>query len=500
MEAIKKCNDAIKMMTECRLKEPHSFLKDFFWIICSLLLAIRVFCECTLSIQTPITGSTDAEKEEKKRLLCCSRLLCCIPLLMRIGNPSDNLMSILSGKIFMLKSDEQKAVETTVKGAYSLLRASRSMKDQSILGTGSSFGQFYADMGQDANCFDLPDSQKKDSKKKGSKKKDAPKKDALQKEKEAYRSALLRMFSPGINRKIAEGLLDNLTSCSAMADAISKESTTSIIDCATLGASGPPQRCSFIDATVAHLQDDEELLREAKQLLTADFSGFNFLVKKAIDLRFRVSKQSISSAVLDRVKESLEGCKDDEDEAESEESQGFMSKVVDAFTPEALKKILPAVATVVQICSKDVPAILRKLTNEYFVGREKRFDILRSEEKCQEEVIPFNPAQLAEPGNYVGITKKISNPLQTKYSTLKHIHFLFLCIACANSDAVKIVAEKAENELGTHRDPFLSLSSPRYCSPHAITAVCIHLRIFYVIFFQVLSSWTSSNLPSYKLF
>jgi hypothetical protein len=449
VEAIKKCNDAIKMMTERRLQEPHSFLKDFFWIICSLLLAIRVFCECTLSIQTPITGSTDAEKEEKKRLLCCSRLLCCIPLLMRIGNPSEDLMSILGGKIFMLTPAEDKAVKTTVLGAYNLLRASRNMKDQSILGTGSFFGQFYKEMGEDANCFDLPDSQKKDSKKKGSKKKDAPK-TPLQKEKEAYRSALLRMFSPGINRKIAEGLLDNLTSCSAMGDAIIKDATTTIIDCATLGASGPPQRCSFIDATVTHLEDDEELLREAKSLLTADFSGFNFLVKKAIDLKFRVSKQSISSAVLDRVKESLEGCKGDEDEAESEESQGFMSKVVDAFTPEALKKILPAVATVVQICSKDVPAILRKLTNEYFVDREKRFDLLRSEENCQEQGIPFNPSQLAEPGNYVGITKKISNPLQIKYSTLKHIHFIFLCIACANSDAVKIVAEKAENELGTH--------------------------------------------------
>jgi hypothetical protein len=344
---------------------------------------------------------------------------------MRIGNPSEELMSILSGKIFMLTPAEETAVKTTVLGAYNLLRASRTMKDQSVLGTGSWFGQFYKEMGEDANCFDLPDSQKKDSKKKDSKKKDVQKKDPQQKEKEAYRSALLRMFSPGINRKIAEGLLDNLTSCSAMSDAVIKDATASIIDCATLGASGPPQRCSFIDATVTHLKDDEELLREAKRLITADFSGYNFLVKKAIDLKFRVSKQSISSAVLDRVKESLEGCKGDDDEAESEE-QGFMSKVVDAFTPEALKKILPAVVTVVQICSKDVPAILRKLTNEYFVDREKRFDLLRSEESCLAEGIPFNPAQLAEPGNYIGITKKISNPLQMKYSTLKkHICFIF---------------------------------------------------------------------------
>jgi hypothetical protein len=51
------------------------------------------------------------------------------------------------------------------------------MKDQSILGTGCSFGQFYKEMGKDANCFALPDAQKKDSKKKDSKKKDVQKKD-----------------------------------------------------------------------------------------------------------------------------------------------------------------------------------------------------------------------------------------------------------------------------------------------------------------------------------
>ena len=453
MEAIKKCNDAIKMMTERRLQEPHSFLKDFFWIICSLLLAIRVFCECTLSIQTPITGSTDAEKEEKKRLLCCSRLLCCIPLLMRIGNPSEDLMSILGGKIFMLTPAEDKAVKTTVLGAYNLLRASRNMKDQSILGAGSSFGQFYKEMGEDAHCFELTVSPKKDSQKKDSKQKDAQ-----QKEKDAYRYALLRMFSPGINRKIAEGLLGNLTSCSAMVDAIIKDETKSIIECATLGASGPPSRCSFIDATVLLLEDDDGLLQEAKRLLLADFSGFNFLVKKAIDLKFRASK--ISSAVLDRVKESLEGCKgDDDEEPEPEESEGFMSnvkKVVDAFTPEALYNIWPAVVTVVQICSKDVPAIKRKLTNEYFLDREKKFDLLRSEENCQEQGIPFNPAQLAEPENYVGITKAISNPLQMKYSTQNYFHYFILCIAFANTNTVKIVAEKADKELGTHKDSVLS--------------------------------------------
>jgi hypothetical protein len=354
----------------------------------------------------------------------------------------------------MLSPAEQKAVTTTVLGAYNLLRASRNMKDQSILGAGSSFGQFYKEMGADANCFELTVSPKKDSQKKDSKKKDAQQKDAQQKEKDAYRSALLKMFSPGINRKIAEGLLDNLTSCSAMSDAIIKDETKLIIECATLGASGPPSQCSFVDAAVTHLEDDAELLQAAKRLLTADFSGFNFLVQKAIDLKFKASK--ISSAVLDRVTESLEGCKGDDDEAESEESQGFMSKVVDKFTPEALKNLLPAVFTVVQICSKDVPAIKRKLTYEYFLNREKRFDLLRSEEQCLEQGIPFNPAQLAEPENYVGITKAVSSPLQMKYSTQSFFHYFILCIAFANTNTVKIVAEKAEKELGTHKDSVLS--------------------------------------------
>ena len=438
------CNAAIKKMTEYRLKEPHSFLKDFFWIICSLLLAIRVFCECIISIQTPIT----VVEEEKKRLLCCSRLLCCIPLLMRIGNPADELMTVLSGKIFMLTPAEQKAVTATVLGAYNLLRASRNMKDQSILGAGSSFGQFYKEMGEDAHCFELTVSPKKDSQKKDSKQKDAQ-----QKEKDAYRYALLRMFSPGINRKIAEGLLDNLTSCSAMVDAIIKDETKSIIECATLGASDPP-RCSFVDATVTYLEDDDALLQEAKRLLTADFSGFNFIVQQAIYLKFNASK--ISSEVLDKVKEALEGCTGDEDEAESEAEESFMSKAVDKFTPQALKNLLPAVMTVVQICSKDVPAIKRKLTYEYFLDREKRFDLLRSEENCQEQGIPFNPAQLAEPETYVGITKTVSNPLQMKYSTQNYFHYFILCIAFANTNTVKIVAEKADKELGTHKDSVLS--------------------------------------------
>jgi hypothetical protein len=438
------CNSAIKQMTAQRLKNPHSFHKDFFWIICSLLLAIRVFCECTLSIQTPTPGLTNEEKElqkklldivhkksykslesfeqkklaellekeEKKRLLCCSRLLCCIPLLMRIGNPSEELMNILIAKIFMLSDAEGAALKKTVLGAYNLLRASRNIKDQFILGAANSFGSFYKVMGDEADCF---------GKHQDPKKKDVPPNVFL-----AHRSAFLRMFSPGLNRKIAEGLLDNLTSCSAMSDALLRDATAAIIDCATLGASGPPPRCSFVEATVTHLKDDDELLREAKRQLTADFSGFNFLVKKAIDLKFRVNKQSISSAVLDRVKESLEGCKGDDDEVESEESQGLMSKVVDSFTPEAFKKIVPAVVTVVQICSKDVPAILRKLTNEYFVDREQRFDLLRSEDDCLDKGIPFNPAQLAEPGNYMDITKKISNPLQIKYSTLKHSFHFFV--------------------------------------------------------------------------
>jgi hypothetical protein len=467
-KAVEMCNAAITKMTEYRLKEPHSFLKDFFWIICSLLLAIRVFCECIISIQTPIT----VVEEEKRRLLCCSRLLRCIPLSMRIGNPADELMSILSGKIFMLTPAVQKAVTRTVLGAYHLLRASRNMKDQSILGAGSSFGHFYKEMGEDADCFELTvspkkdsqqkDSQKKDSQKKDFKKKDSQRKDAEQKdqedaekqEKDAYRSDLLRMFSPGINRKIAEGLLDNLASCSAMVDAIIKDETKSIIECATLGASDPP-RCSFVDASVTHLEDDEKLLQEAKRMLTADFSGFNFIVQQAIYLKFNASK--ISSDVLEKVKEALEGCTGDDDDAESEsEESGFMSKVVDKFTPEALKKLLPAVMTVVQICSKDVPAIKRKLTNEYFVNREKRFEVLRSEENCQEQGIPFNPGQLAEPETYVGITKTVSNDLMMKYSTQNYFHYFILCIACANTNTVKIVVEKADKELGTPKDSVLS--------------------------------------------
>ena len=455
------CNAAIKKMTECRLKEPHSFLKDFFWIICSLLLAIRVFCECIISIQTPIT----VIEEEKRRLLCCSRLLCCIPLLMRIGKPEDELMSILSGKIFKLTPAVQKAVTRTVLGAYHLLRASRNMKDQSVLGAGSSFGQFYKEMGEDADCFDMVVSPEQDfmskvadkftsfGQKKDSQKKDSQKKDAEQKEKDAYRYALLRMFSPGISRKIAEGLLDNLTSCSAMVDAIIKDETKSIIECATLGASDPP-RCSFVDATVTYLEDDDALLQEAKRLLTADFSGFNFIVQQAIYLKFNASK--ISSEVLDKVKEALEGCTGDDDEAESESEESFMSKAVDKFTPQALKNLLPAIMTVVQICSKDVPAIKRKLTYEYFLDREKRFDLLRSEESCQEQGIPFNPAQLAEPETYVGITKTVSNPLQMKYSTQNYFHYFILCIACANTNTVKIVVDKADKELGTHKDSVFS--------------------------------------------
>jgi hypothetical protein len=155
----------------------------------------------------------------------------------------------------------------------------------------------------------------------------------------------------------------------------------------------------------------------------------------------------------------LEDCTGDDDEAESEseESQGFIAKAVkDKFTPQGLKNLLPAIMTVVQICSKDVPAIKRKLTYEYFLDREKRFDLLRSEENCQEQGIPFNPAQLADPETYVGITKTVSNPLQMKYSTQNYFHCFILCIAFADTNTVKIVVDKADKELGTHKDSVLS--------------------------------------------
>jgi hypothetical protein len=119
VKAVDMCNLSIKMMTQHRLKEPHSFHKDYYWIICSLLLAIRVFCDCALIVQT--NGPVSA------------RLLCCIPLLMRIGSPTDPFLAILCEK-FLLNSNEQKAFTIAIRGAWNLLRASRSMKDQSILG------------------------------------------------------------------------------------------------------------------------------------------------------------------------------------------------------------------------------------------------------------------------------------------------------------------------------------------------------------------------------
>ena len=375
-KVVDMCNLSIQMMTQHRLKEPQSFHKDYFWIICSLLLAIRIFAVCTLNIHSG--GPTSA------------RLLTCIPLLLRIGSPSDALMLVLCQN-FLFLDNEQKTFNISIRGAWNLLRASRSMKDQSILGAAKNFGLFFQIMNEESNCFEAKDAQ---------------------------RYALLKMFSSGLNRFIAEGLLENLASCSAMCDALDKDSTTSIINCATLSSSSPTPRLSLIDAATAHLSSDSDL-REAKRMLIADFSTFNFMVKRAIDIKFKVNKQSVSSAVLERVKESLESCKEDDDDAESEESQSMMSQVLDALTPSALKKIVPAVVTVVQICSKDIPAILRKLTNEYFSNREARFLLLRNEDDCLEQGIPFNPAQLAEPGNYVEITKNISNPLQTKYSTSK---------------------------------------------------------------------------------
>jgi hypothetical protein len=406
--AVDMCNNAIQKMTQHRLKEPQSFHKDYFWIICSLLLAIRVFCECIVSIQSQ--GSSSSKS------LTSSRLLYCIPLLMRIGNPSDALMLILCHSLFVLTPEERKTLSMTVNGAWNLLRASRSMKDQSILLTSNNFGQFFQIMGADSNCFEKTADVADPKDKKAAK----GQKDA-QKNKDPQRTALLKMFSPGLNRKIAEGLLDNLESCAAMSNALAKDSTPVIIDCATMSIG----KVCLIEAATMHLVSDEDL-REAKRLITADFSEFNFFVKKAVDVKFNVSKQTASPSVLDRIKESLDSCKGDEDDAaESDESGSFISKVVDAFNP--LKKIAPAITTVVQICSKDLPAILRKLTNEYFSDREKKFDLLRNEDDCQENGIPFNPAQLSEPGNYMSITKKISDPLRIKY--------------------IKIVADKADKEL-----------------------------------------------------
>jgi hypothetical protein len=392
---IEKCSDAIRDLTLHRLKEPQSFHKDYFWIICSLLLAIRVFSECIVCLRSGGPAGT--------------RLLCCIPLLMRIGNPSKAFMSILCDKLFDLPTEEEKEkMKITVNGAWHLLLASRSMKEQSILFTAKNLGEFFQTMQEESKCFEksvevpVP----KD-------KKAAKVQKEVNKNKDPQRTALLRMFSPGLNRKIAEGLLDNLESCGAMANALAKESTPVIIDCAAVSLG----KVCLIEAATMHLSNDEDL-REAKRLITADFSGFNFFVKKAIDMKFNVNKQTVSSAILDRVKESLESCKGDEDDVEAEAPESFVSKVVDAFTPAVVKKVAPAIATLVQICSKDIPAILRKLTNEYFFEREKKFDTLRNEDDCLDKGIPFNPAQLVEPGNYTDITNKIVEPIRLKYSEL----------------------------------------------------------------------------------
>lgn len=390
---VKVCDETISLITQHRIKDPRTINKDYFWIICSLLLAIKVFSGFIVSIKT--NG------------LASERLLRCIPLLMRTGLLSELVLAILCEDI-LSAPEVLPAIKSTMRGAWGLLRASRSMKEQSIVATAKNFGQFFSVMEGDAKCFEVADAQQsvpKGAKKKG--KKEATKKNP-------QRSALLKMFSPGLNRKIAEGLLDNLASCAAFSDALEQDSTTSIINRSCV--SGEGGGLCIIEAARCHLSADADL-REAKRMITSDFSDFNFVVKKAVDVKFKVNKSSISSAVMDKVKDAFESCQQDDDEAESEESQSVMSQVIDAFTPTALKQILPAVTTVVGICSKDIPAILRKLTNEYFLNRETKFQILASEDACLDNGIPFNPAQLAEPGTYVELTKSISNPLQIKYST-----------------------------------------------------------------------------------
>jgi hypothetical protein len=373
-------------MTRCRLKEPITFNRDYFWILCSLLLAIKVISFCAVSIQTngPVS----------------ERLLICIPLLQRIGVPSDILMNTLCQK-FEFPPNEQKAFVTAVTGAWNLLRASSSMKDQSILGTAKNFGLFFQNMKEEFNCFE---------------------------QKSAQRVALLKMFSPGLNRKIAQGLLENLTCCSAICDALEKDSTTDIISCATLKSNSPAPRLSLVEAATGLLKSQAEL-REAKRLLSDDFSGFNWIVKKAVSLKFRVSRETASQSVLDSVKESFESCRGDDDDDSSEEQKSVMSQVVDALTPAAVKKMIPAVMTVVSICSKDLPAILRRLTIEYFSNRESKFLTLRNVDMCKEAGIPFNPAQLAEPAAYLELTEAICSPIQTKYGALL-LSMLCVVIVC----------------------------------------------------------------------
>jgi hypothetical protein len=126
-----------------------------------------------------------------------------------------------------------------------------------------------------------------------------------------------------------------------------------------------------------------------------------------------------------------------------------MSQVVDALTPAAVKKMIPAVMTVVSICSKDLPAILRRLTIEYFSNRESKFLTLRNVDLCKEAGIPFNPAQLADPGAYLELAKSICSPIQSKYSA-SLLSMLCARIVCLTTfvDAVTIVTEKAEKEIG----------------------------------------------------
>ncbi len=274
---------------------------------------------------------------------------------------------------FLFAPNEQKAFKSTVTGAWNILRASSSLKDESILGTAKNFGLFFQNMRDESNCFE---------KKKG--------------EENLQRKAMLRMFSPGLNRKLAEGLLENLPCCSAMCDALEKESSTAIVNCATFNSK---ERPCLVDAIKSSLKNDAEM-REAKRLLSADFNSYGWMVKKAVAVKFSVTRESVSAWMLDRVKESFESCQGDADDESSEKGGGTLT----------------AVMTVVNLCTKELPAILRRLTVEYFSNREKTFQTRRNLDECQEAGIPFNPAQLAEPGAYLDLVKTILSPIQIKYS------------------------------------------------------------------------------------
>jgi hypothetical protein len=154
---VKVCEETISLITQHRIKDPRTINKDYFWIICSLLLAIKVFSDFIVSIKT--NG------------LASERLLRCIPLLMRTGLLSELVLAILCEDI-LSAPEVLPAIKNTMRGAWGLLRASRSMKEQSIVATAKNFGQFFSIMAGDAKCFEVADAQQsvpKGAKKKGKK-------------------------------------------------------------------------------------------------------------------------------------------------------------------------------------------------------------------------------------------------------------------------------------------------------------------------------------------